>query len=221
MAIILDLPEYRTIAGLSTEDSARDGALRAILREVNDAITQAVKTPITSTTYTEYYDAPADPMLVLRWWPVTSITSVHVAPGSNGNPTSFTSDTEWDEYTHWVLEKDQPDGSSRSARLRSVRGFWGWRYRVPFRRLAAEIDPDYRAVKVVYVAGWTAIPQSLKAAAVQMTGQLFLRRRSGVMPASASLNGGSYSFQTPGTAVGMLGDPTIAELIAPFTDISV
>lgn len=222
MAVILDLTEYKTIAGLTTTDAARDAALALILNEVNEAVTRLLRQPLDSTTYTEYLNAPPTPRIALRYWPVTSVTSVRIAYYSGGDPSKFTSDTAWDQYTGWVLESD-PDGTSRSGVLRAVRGGWSYQITRPIGRLAYRIDPNWRAVQVVYVAGYDQIPASLKAAAQLITSRLAFMRKLGVMPTSASLNGASYSLQTIGgsSADVLLGDPTIVGFLKPFSDIFV
>lgn len=222
MAIILDLPEYRTLTGLNaTTDAARDAALQSILNEVNDALTLAIRQPLNSATYTEYYNAPTTDRIALRQWPVSSVTTVKVAQGSNGDPAKFTSDTLLDQYTDWILEVDQSNGTSRSGILRNVNGWWGVSYTRPVGRLASRIDPDYRAVQVVYVAGYVQIPQSLKSAALLMTSRLFHMRKFGLIPGSASLNGASYSLQQMGNATGLLSDPAVQDFLKPFQEVFV
>lgn len=218
MAIILDLPEYRVLAGLATTDAARDATLQAILNETNDALTRAVRQPLESADYSEYYDAPLTEKLVLRQWPVTEVTSVKVAFGSNGDPSKFTSDTVWNQYTDWVLNDDQSDGSSRSAVLYSVRGYWGVSSVRPVGRLGGRVMTDRRAVFVEYTAGYDQIPASLKSAALLMVSRLYLMRK-GLLPGSASLNGASYSNQQFNTAQGLLSDPTISDYLRPFAEV--
>lgn len=219
MAVILDLPEYRTLAGITV--ATNDAALQMILNEVNGALTHAIRQPLESTTYTEYYDAPYTDRLVLRQWPVTTVTTVKVAQNSSGDPAKFTTDTLWTQYVDYVVEVDQSNGSSRSGLLRSTRGYWGMQQAHPMGRLASRMTADYRAVQVVYVAGYDQIPQSLKSAALLMTSRLFHLRKFGLMPGSASLNGASYSLQQGNTAVGLIGDPTIQDYLTPFMDIHV
>jgi len=77
---------------------------------------------------------------------------------------------------------------------------------------------DRRAVFVEYTAGYDQIPASLKSAALLMVSRLYLMRK-GLLPGSASLNGGSYSYQQFNTAQGMLGDPTVQDYLRPFADV--
>lgn len=219
MAIILDLQEYRTRTGLAS-DTARDAALELILNDVNNAINLYLRNPLEQVSRTEYIDAPATDRIVLRYWPVVTITSVKVAYMSNGDPSKFTSDTLWDQYTDWILEVDESDGSSRCGVLRATQGYWSVNYRRPPGRLTSRLDPDFRAVQIVYVAGYLAIPSSLKTAAQIMTSRIFNSRLAGFSPGSASLNGGSYSLQSAAGEAGMLlGDPTVESYLKPFHDI--
>lgn len=217
---ILDLPEYRALTSLTSADETRDKALQSILNEVNDALRKALRQPLESAEYTEYYDAPPTDRIPLKHWPVTEVETVKVAAGSNGDPSKFIAGTAWEQYTDWILEVDQSDGSSRSAVLRSTRGFWGVSYTRPIRKQAARVNADYRAVQVVYTAGYEQIPYSLKSAAMLMTSRLWMLRRTGQVIGSASLNGASYSVQAGG-ADGLISDPKVQEFLTPFMDIHI
>ena len=222
MAIILDLPEYRNMAGFaSTTDAARDTSLQMILNEVNDAITRYIRQPLESATYTEYYNAPPTDRVVLRQWPVTAVTSVSYAQYSGGDPSKFTSDTLLTQYKDWILEVDRSDGSSRSGVIRSPRGFFGVNPRYPVRRLGYRDDPDYRALQIIYSAGFDQVPSSLKTVAALATSRIFHVRKFGTLPASASLNGASYSLMQFGNAATMFDDPIIAGFLRPFNDLFV
>lgn len=215
--IIIDLPEYRALSGY-TSTQVPDTVLLPIINETNDAIARFIRQPLDSKTYTQYYNAPPSPRIPLRQWPVTAVTTVKVAYFSGGDPTAFDANTVWNQYTDWVLEVDDSDESSRQGVLRSLRGYWGYQFRYPPGRLAYDMSPDWKAVQVVYTAGYEQIPQSLKSAALLIVGRLYLMRR-GLLPASASLNGGSYSYQSFNTAMGMLNDPTVQDYLRPFQDV--
>ena len=215
--IILDLPEYRALSGYTSTQVA-DTVLQPIINETNDALARFIRQPLDSKTYTQYYNGVPSPRIVLRQWPVTAVTTVRVAYISGGDPAKFDSTTDWTQYSDWVLEVDDSDDSSRQGVLRALRGYWSYQFRYPPMRLAYDLSADYRAVQVVYTAGYEQIPQSLKSAALLIVGRLYLMRR-GLLPGSASLNGGSYSYQTYNTAMGMLNDPTVSDFLRPFQDV--
>ena len=214
----LTLANYKTWAGIASVDATRDASLTVVLDEIEDALKRMLGQPIESATYTEYIDAPPGNTIALRWKPVTAVSSVKYAPNSGGDPSLFTSDTALTQYTQWILDVDQPDGTtSKSGVIRVMdRSAWGARRERPVDRLGYRLVPDPRAIQVVYTAGYATVPSAILGAGYLATSKLYLSRKHGAQVTSASLNGGSYSLPGPATAEGALLDPTIQGMLKTF-----
>lgn len=217
----LTLANWKTNTGTTSTDATRDAAITAMLAQVEDAIKKRLHQPVESATYTEYYDAPVGPLLALRWLPVSSVTSIHYHPGANGDPAAFVAGDALTQYEQWVLEADQADGTSRCGLVRRVGAAgWGMNYRRPAGRLAPNLEPGRKSLKVVYTAGYSSVPASILAAGYLMTSRLYESRQRGFPVNSESLNSYSYSASNA-TADSLLDMPDIHALLLPFKTVSV
>lgn len=221
MATLQSLGAFKAAIGYGQSD--RDTVYAALLEAVSDAVVRRLRNPIASATYTEYYDAPLTDTLVLRQRPVTAVTSVLYHAGSNGDPSLFDATADaLAQYSDWLLEVDQPDGSSRCGILRRTSSSaWGVRPRRPVGRLANRLDPDRRAVKVTYTAGYSPVPPSLLKAINLMTARLYLMMPDGVPLTSESWNGYTKTPWLQAMADGLLDAKDVWPLLLPFSDVSV
>ena len=143
-----------------------------LIDDLIDRVTKWVQSytglQIFSASFTEYYDGKNSSELVLNERPVESVTSVHEStdvPRSYGTSELLTADEEY------ILEED-------SGILH---------------RIAANWPSGPKTVKVVYTAGWSAVPNELNGAAVRMVGILLVQRaRLGM--SSESMGEGTGGF---------------------------
>ena len=215
--MILGVADYKTWLNYTATD--RDGVYTMLCSEVSEAIKNKLRQPIEMNTYVEYYDAPPNETFTLKWLPVWPTgLQVIVAPGSYGNPAAFTAPgaTPLTINVDYIVDWDQPNGSSRSGLLRKTNNLWGYNYTSPAGRLGSRLDPDRLAIQVTYTAGYAPVPQDIQMAAYLAISKLYMMRQLGAQATSASLNGASYSI--PATATAVLDDPTIWGLLRPYGD---
>ena len=124
-----------------------DSAIDALLAQVTDLVQTYCRRTFAQATYTEYYKAfgEGSTVLVLRQYPVDSVTSVHVStelPRSYGSDELLTADEDYflEDADAGLLER--VDG-----------GVW---------------PAKAKATKVVYVAGYSTIPGDLERAAIEI-----------------------------------------------------
>lgn len=152
------------------------------------AVSATTSPTLESATYTWYLDSPGGEVLELLP-PLTGVTTLHDDPerlyGSDALLAS--TDYERDEVRGLVVLKTD--------------GNWG-----RFSRRGT-----YRAIKAVFTAGWTTIPEPVKQACAELARHLWhLRRRMGSQSASGK---GSASFREETIPDAVL------ELIAPYRSV--
>lgn len=118
-----------------------------------------------SATYTEYYDGNGHSNLYLDQYPVTSITSIN-------------DDTSW----LWTSSTLIPSASYRIQDKRMVV------YNGNFS------NPGIQSVKVVYVAGYTDIPEDLRQSCVEESARKF-KHRTDFDETAKTMGDGSATFQ--------------------------
>lgn len=141
-------------------------------------------------TYTMILDGPGGAELVLPVGPLVSVTSVHSDPlREYGSDVLVASgDYTLDSYRSLVILDND-----------STQGAW---------------DTGYRAIKIVYVAGFATVPADIKQAAIGMVAHWWrLRRQAGKK--SVSQEGGSVSLleeTIPAQVAQLLGPYRLAEV---------
>jgi hypothetical protein len=122
---------------------------------------------IKQATYTELYSGNGQAFLVLRQRPVQSITALYLddyaywgdAPGAFDPATTLQV-----EGTDYALDRDQPDGSSRSGLVYRVHGYWPRPITYGPARIAPELGPRAGNIKITYTAGYADPPPDLQLA---------------------------------------------------------
>lgn len=156
------------------------------------------------SSYTEYYSGQDKPDIVLRHTPVTAITSVHLDPqGYFGQSTSpFGPSTLLTAGSQYILVPDK--GSlSMAGLLRRIGGYnTGFLGFAPESMLSGKLSarrvPVWTIgdgnIKVVYSAGYSAVPDDVKAACVAIAAYMSQTLPRGFALTSESLGGYSYSL---------------------------
>jgi len=130
-----------------------------------------------SQSYTEYYDGPDEYKLVLRKYPVVSVTTVHVDIERD-----FGSDTLVDSGNYFVdTNVDTSVGTIEFFDADGSGPVW--------------FEPGIRNVKVVYTAGFATIPNDLVHAGCMHVAWLFKRSDTEAMK-NASLGGKTESYES-------------------------
>lgn len=144
----------------------------------------------------EYYDGPGDPILQLKRYPVTAVSSITLLDIDGNVIDTLTSGEEYQ------IDSD-------SGRLKWIAGF-GWydefgvggpTWESGYSRGPATVrrkvgwPTGFRNIRVQYTAGYATIPYGLRHAATQIVVDMYLNRRRNMQTSQASISGvSSASF---------------------------
>ena len=206
---LITASEYRTASGL-TPDASR---LQFCVAAIDGQIKSLTRQRLEAGTATEYHDAPADRDVIhLRELPVRAVTSVHYDAGGyyGQGANAFAAATLLTAGTDYAWAPDQPDGTSRSGRLQSLRGNWGRGFFVrPPYSLDVRRQSNPGAIRVIYSYGYLVIPEDLKAAAMMAVSRLLAVLPTGLVTTSENWNGYGFSTDSSALAKGILKSPDI------------
>lgn len=163
---------------------AYDAMLNLLISEVSDELQAMAGRTFIEQTYTEYLDGTGRSSLVLGAGPVVSVTSVNeVAYEDNGAGGVTEVLTEVKRHTFVIAgQRNQPRYSGR-GRLDLLGD--------------AEFTTGPRRYKVVYVAGFATVPESVVMLATDEVVSRFMARETGHL-LSKSLADGTISYLRPG-----------------------
>lgn len=166
---------------LGITSAAQDKFLGQLLSAVESAFKKLTDRDIEQTSYTEYYCGRNTPVLLLREYPVISITNVWLdedgyygsVSGSFGSSTLLTSGVDY------ALVKDGRAGASDTAKLLRIGGVWPgkWQYRSGV--LTPRMTPGAGNIKVQSVCGYATVPEDIELAIWQICAQLKAERSTG------------------------------------------
>jgi hypothetical protein len=143
---LTDLDSVKAWLGLSSDVSANDGLLSALITAASGFVTQYLGRDLTPATYTEVYDARGGRTMLLRQAPITAVQAV-----------SFAGVT--------ISQMGDP--------IVGAPGFWFDGRRLS---LIGECFPARGLVVVTYTAGYETLPTSLVQAVNELVGEAFRRR---------------------------------------------
>jgi uncharacterized phiE125 gp8 family phage protein len=184
--------------------SINTALLNALLNAASNMIENACRRSFASTTRTEYYDGDDTQRLVLRQYPITSITSISVYE-SGGTWTAITP-----VLTAFIVN--------------AVNGVVQFNNNCSTALAYIYFPLGMQNIKIVYVAGYATIPDDLQEAAVQTAA--WLMQCSTNNPNIIRERLGNYEVQFIG-AVSSAGampaqlPPTVRTLIAPYREVPV
>lgn len=124
-----------------------DSLLNSLISEVSDEYQIRMSRIIAQGTYTEYYDGTGQSRLVLRQGPLVSITSLESVVYSDNGAGGVT-ETRTLMAPHLYRAAGLRDGRNRSLGRIDLTG-------------CQAFTPGIQNYRVVYVAGWDAIPEAL------------------------------------------------------------
>jgi len=157
----------KSLLGIS--DTSLDAVIDLVLPQADAIIKGYLQRKIEQDTYTEYYSGSGDKVLLLNQTPVQSITSVHVdSDGYYGDGTdAFPASSALVEGTDFVLRKD--DATETEVSTSGILYHTGKGWPRPSSRLQGQLTSapglGMGNIKVVYVAGWAAVPFDIQFAA--------------------------------------------------------
>ncbi|MCC6670401.1 MAG: hypothetical protein IT458_05025 [Planctomycetes bacterium] len=168
LASLSELKEHEGISG-----SALDAFFTSLLARVSAMVdrycNRTIEAPVGDVT--EYYDGSGCPDLFVLRYPIVSVTSVHVDAAR-----------AWGAATLIASSSYATDAAGRIRLLPSAS--------VPDLGVRGVFPEGVQNVRVVYVGGYTTVPEDLKEAAILWCSAIFAKRRKlGVLSTSI----GAYS----------------------------
>jgi uncharacterized phiE125 gp8 family phage protein len=148
-----------------------ESLLETLINQASDLIEKHLGYAVKSATHTEYYDGDGCQDLMLKHWPIISVTSLHVDTGRvYGTDALLTQDTDY------VIYKEEGRISLLTEPLKNNYG--------------ANTFPSARkCVKVVYTAGYATVPNDLIWACNELVGYLYDNRGAVSVAQSQSIGG--------------------------------
>lgn len=221
----------KLLLGVSASDTSQDSRLAQILAGVEAGVEAYLKRDLEAQTCTEFYDGTGRPKLVLRQYPVSSVSYVYLDQGGYAGQGSdaFASSTLLTAGTHYFLDKEDSSGSRPGVLVRiggsTLSGDAGWWPPGTWgmasgHLLTGRARPAWprglRNIKVVYTAGYSLIPDDIKLAVDQTAAWVSRNAPLG----GFGLTGESledYSYNLASAAVGTLPELGSArQLLAPY-----
>lgn len=158
----------KQILNIPSTNTSKDSWLEALRISAEQVVKSYTGRDFETATYTEYYSGDGRRTLVLRQRPVTSITSIHLDHDGNfgANPEGFDSSHLLDSEVDYALHLDgniSGTAVSFSGIVQRTKTVWPEipRVYVPG-KLTNEQVPSTGNIKVVYTAGFAAIPLDIQ-----------------------------------------------------------
>lgn len=207
---LVGIDEFKTWLGITS--TSEDAQLQMFLDGASAAVTEYTGMDFTTRTYpTASDDGSGDngiycgnwhDRIILRQGPVTSVTSVHLDGSANfaTNPSgAFATATLLVEGTDYVVEWDGclPGTSTKCCRsrfLRKIGGVWPGITAFTAGAVIGQAGMARGNIKVVYTAGYSTLPISIKTAILQLATAVRHDSDKGNQVQSESLGGYSYSL---------------------------
>ena len=190
MPVLTSLSKLKTHLDIVSSDSSEDNLLNQLINEIEETIFGYVGRGSelgSNQTFTEYLDGNGRDYLFVRYFPLTSITSLSVdSAGNYGVPTNaFATSTDWTEGTDFGIPHidESEENRGKIVSLGSL----------DF-KVSPSIFPRGRGnIKIVYTAGYCTPPKDLQNAVHQLTAAVRQGASKGGVLASETI--GRYSYR--------------------------
>lgn len=215
------LSDLKAFLGIASGDTSEDALLNTLITQCSDLIEEFCGRVFGTASYTEYYCGDGRPFLVLNQRPVTAITSLYLDETAfwGQAPNAFAAATLLTEGTDYALDKDQPNGSSRSGLVFNINGAWPVPVNYSPGLISPVIGPGVGNIKVTYTAGYASVPTPLTLACNMLIAKVRNSKTYG--EALVSETDEVYSYQLAGEAkVGMFSKE-VASVLARYRNVGV
>jgi len=193
---LVTLAAVKTYLGISGTDD--DDLLNALIGGVSKAIKNYCQDNIASDTYTEYYDGPANNIIILKHRPIISIT------GSE--------EGVWDDLNTDYEDGDKLDYSDDDFYYYAEEGMIVGRDHT--------FNVGRKNIKVVYKAGYDTIPDDVQLAAKMQVATLYNKVKGGLDGVSAERIGDySITLAKGSDAAALL--PEAEVMLRPYVNYAV
>lgn len=167
MADLSSLANIKEYLGIPTGTTEDDALLGSLLTRVQDFVRSYLGRTITDEgTITEHHDGLGKPYILLKEYPILTLTSVHDDPDRQFGSSSLIASTDLIQETELGIIRRK--------------------FEVPFQ--------DYKKnVQVVYTGGYATVPGAVEQAVIELVASKYKKRgRIGIQ--SRSLKDGSRTF---------------------------
>ncbi len=221
MGLLTKPCSLKPVLGIPDSDTSQDEALAILVGQCSAAIEEYCGRTFGRGTYTEYLSGDNGPVLALAQRPVYSILSLYQDDTAYGGqaPNAFGPETLLTQGVDFFLDVDQPDGGSRSGLLYRLGGVWTRPFVTQPQNIAPGAPYPSKNVKVVYTAGYAAIPGDLSLAC-----NLLVARVRQMLPHGAAMTAESYSdysYQLQAAVQAALMTPEVASVLARYRDLPI
>lgn len=189
--LLASLYELKTYLDIDPNDTSEDKLLNYYAEISSEWLEELVGRKIAKRSRTEYLDGSGTRRLLLTYRPVYTTPTIQCWVDDNGayGQTTDAFATALTYGTNFALQIDQEDGTSRSAILHRLDGYWPKRVSRQVGTLSPFLTTAYGAVKVTYTAGWSTdnLP-----APVRLAYLLLIARLRSVLPLGVELTGDNF-----------------------------
>lgn len=193
--LITDVREVKKMLEIPDDDKSEDVKLNYLIEHATSIIEEYLDRPgLSYSARTEYYDGNGTQFLLLRSRPVFVSPTIQVWVDEEGNYGStsgaFTQSSAALTYgDDFSLKIDQDNGTSRSAILIRLNGYWNNRQVRQAGWLSPFVEKGRGNIKITYTAGYTTdtLPAAFRAAC-----DLLVARMRYILPLGMELSSESY-----------------------------
>lgn len=215
---LTSLSVVKTHLGIS--DSSQDTLLSQLISQVDAIMLASLKRNIEQATYTDYLSGDGTPILTLRHYPVTSITTLHLDDAGyfGFGAESFATANLLESGVDYALMRESSTGSSAGL-VRRINGIWPspeWRAANQLSALPLGAAGNVRAV---YVAGYATVPADLQLAATQVVAQIKVSAQFGGDIQSANYEDAGFSRMAATEALSQIG--SVASILKRYRAIAI
>lgn len=156
------LTSVKTQGGIAVGDNSRDSQIRILIDGISSLVKSQLSRDIESTKYVEFYSGDGSPYLILRQYPVTSVSLVCVDDAGYFGAAIGGFDTSLNlvEGVDYALMSGT-GGNGATGMLRRIGATW---HRYPSRAIGIIQNlPGIPSgnIKVEYTAGFTVVPPEI------------------------------------------------------------
>ena len=204
--------------GIAESSTAQDAFLGQLLESAEAAFLRLIGRRIEADDYVDYYSGANTPVLLLREYPVLSVSSVRVdARGYWGTAAdSFGATTALTAGVDYALVAD--GSGSGTGRLFRINGVWPGQWRTRAGLLTPSLKPGAGNVKVSYRAGYEAVPPDVALALWQVCARLRAERATGRPVAEEAFE--EYRVKFAADAERMMRTGSEAQVVARYRRIT-
>ena len=214
------LMSVKSQGGIPAADTSRDGQIRILIDGITSLVKQQLNREIESAEYTEYYSGDGSPFLLLRQYPVTSVSLVCLDDAGyfGAAPGGFDSSLNLVEGVDYALMSGVA-GLGATGTLRRIGTTW---HRYPSRAIGVIQNlPGIPSgnIKVQYTAGFDVVPPAIVMAVNAAILKQLAMSSFGGAASQLGYEDASVSFVAPADVAKLFG--SIESILANYRSIPV